>query len=165
MLVCFVRFILPCCWTNLLFPYSSTSLIICFFVSWIQVPGFVPFYPVRNYYYTLFFKVLASQIMECFPLTAWCLSLCPPCSPRRVPGVDYPLLAASWLLSDSLLELSSVGTRPFTIFRCGALVRVWDITELAKPINKLVYWHLGEITAFLGTVIIDYIVLILWFVL
>ena len=54
--------------------------------------------------------------MECFPLIHWRLSLFPPCSPTRGSGVNYPILAASWLLTDSSLELSSLLTQTFTLW-------------------------------------------------
>ena len=59
--------------------------------------------------------------MDCFPLTDWRLSLLPPCSTSRVAGVNYLLLAVSLLLLDSSLELSSVRTRPFTLWGAGPL--------------------------------------------
>ena len=68
-----------------------------------------------------FFIVCASQIMDCSPLIDWRLSMCPPCSPMRVDGVNYPILDASWLLSYSSLELSSVRTLPFTLWGAGTL--------------------------------------------
>ena len=84
-------------------------------------PTLCPSHLLESIIIPFLFIVIASQIMSCFPQTNWRLLLCPPCSPRRVAGVEYPLLATSWLPSESSLELRSVRTRPFTLWGAGLL--------------------------------------------
>ena len=136
-LMCFVIFIWPCRQTNWLFLYLSTRFItrvVSFCVLDLSVRLCALLSCEKGLFYP-FFIVCASQITDCFPLTDWRLSVCPHCIPRRVASFNYPILDASWILSYSSLELSSVRTRHFTLWGTGPLSEFQYFTNLSKPSN------------------------------